>query len=157
MSRLDVLVGRDSNFQVSVTLPNDIKMQMSIMGKALGKAALDSPLLSRSTNDTKEWRLDCGPASDSSSTSTNGEQCVTNLAKLIGVIVGVFAGVVLISAIVTFLRRRHLRNVLAAQLASGAWPPGTQFILAPAPPPPPDPLDRIGFQMHMAALSQPYF
>ncbi|KAK0454585.1 hypothetical protein EV421DRAFT_1729756 [Armillaria borealis] len=43
---------------VSVTLPNDIKIQMSIMGKALGKAALDRySLLSRSADDTKEWRL----------------------------------------------------------------------------------------------------
>ncbi|PBK82813.1 hypothetical protein ARMGADRAFT_686173 [Armillaria gallica] len=67
---------------------------------------------------------DCGPASDPSNPSTNGEQCVINSPKLIGVIVGVVAGLALISAIMTCLRRRRSRDE-----------PGTQFILAPAPPP----------------------
>ncbi|KAK0212467.1 hypothetical protein DFS33DRAFT_1281691, partial [Desarmillaria ectypa] len=85
---------------------------------------------------------DCGPAYSSTPTSTDyGEQCVTNFAKLIGVIMGVFVGLVLISAMFTCLRRRRSRTSLAkyhlAPLSAPVPWPSTQFTPAPAPPPPP--------------------
>ncbi|KAK0212468.1 hypothetical protein DFS33DRAFT_1376955 [Desarmillaria ectypa] len=94
--------------------------------------------LSQNVDEVKEC-LDCGPASSGSSSSLTtdsaSQQCVINSGRLIGVIIGV-VGLVLISAIATFLRRRRtsMANYPLAQLPAPVPWPSAQF--SPAPPPP---------------------
>ncbi|KAK0494797.1 hypothetical protein EDD18DRAFT_284376 [Armillaria luteobubalina] len=142
-------------FFVTAVLRCSPLMQLVMYRAGLGKGTKQGGNCADKVKKMGSFFQDCRPAESSSSSAlTNGEQvCVINYGRLIGVVVGALAGAVLISTMAAYLRRRHSRTVLVTQFTPSPWPPGTQFVLAPAHPPLHDPVPGRLDSIHIEQIS----